>query len=313
MPNLRPPVTTTDAAARLPRAHPRRAARRFALRAADDALPHRQHAPRGDRAREGLRLRPRGQVLPRGRDDATPTPGVTALERVYPALAAMEEQGVVLSLHGEVTDADVDIFDRERVFVERSLDGDRARFSRAARSCSSTSPRAEAAAFVARRAGPTSPRRSRRSISLYSRNALFAGGVRPHLYCLPILKRERHREALRRGGDQRQPEILSRHRFGAARARTRRKTRAAAPAAIPRRSRSRCTPKRSSRRGALDRLEGFASHFGADFYGLPRHGDKVTLEREPWTVPGRISVRRASGRAAARGRDGGLARRVAAA
>ena len=121
--------------------------------------------------------------------------GVTALARAYPALAAMEEHGVVLSVHGEVTDPDVDVFDRERVFVERSLTRDRPRLPGA---------QGRAGAHHHARGGRVRPRRRRPRVAatitpqhlLYSRNAMLAGGVRPHLYCLPILKRETHRAAL---------------------------------------------------------------------------------------------------------------------
>ena len=122
---------------------------------------------------------------------------------------------------------------------------------------------------------------------LHNRNAIFSGGIRPHYYCLPILKRERDRERSARGRDQRQSALFPRHRQRAARARRPRRLPAAAPGCSPRMRRSSCTPRCSRQRGRLDRLEAFASHFGADFYGLPRHEDRITLIKEPWVPPER--------------------------
>jgi dihydroorotase len=208
--------------------------------------------------------------------------GVTALERVYPALAAMEKAGVVLSVHGEVTDADVDVFDRERVFVERWLTAIVRDFP-ALKIVLEHLTTAEAAAFVG-----SAPANIAATITpqhlLYSRNALLVGGVRPHLYCLPILKRERHREALLAAATSGSPKFF----LG---------TDSAPHAAHTKETACGCAGCYSAPVAlglyaeafesvrALDRLEGFASHFGADFYGLPRHDDKVTLKREPWVVP----------------------------
>ena len=254
------------------------------LRAADDALPHGQHEPGGNRGGEGVRASSTRSSTTRRARRPIRTPASPRSQRVYPALAAMEKHGVVLSVHGEVTDADVDIFDRERVFVERSL-------AAIVRDFPGAQDRARAHHDRARPRRSSPPRRPRVAATitpqhlLYSRNALFAGGVRPHLYCLPILKRERHRQAL-------------------VAAATVAATRSSSSAPIPRRTRAHtkenacgCAGCYSApvalalyaeafeAAGALDRLEGFASHFGADFYGLPRNGDKVTLAREPWTVP----------------------------
>ena len=208
---------------------------------------------------------------------------MTALAHAYPALAAMEKHGVVLSVHGEVTDPDIDVFDRERVFIERSL----ARIVRdfpALKIVLEHITTREAAQFV-RAAPATVAATITPQHLLYSRNALFVGGVRPHLYCLPILKRETHRQALVDAAISGRPEILSRHRFGAASRDTPRRPPAAAPAAIRRRRRSSSTRRSSRRPGRSTGSKAFASRFGAAFYGLPPHADTVTLVREPWTVP----------------------------
>ncbi|MBL0289821.1 MAG: dihydroorotase [Betaproteobacteria bacterium] len=208
--------------------------------------------------------------------------GVTALERVYPALTAMEKAGVVLSLHGEVTDPDVDMFDRERVFVDRLLQRIVRDFP-ALRIVLEHITTREAAEFVA-----AAPAHVAATITpqhlLWSRNALFAGGLRPHYYCLPILKRETHRQALLRAATSGSAKYF----LGTDSAPHARPTKEhgcgcagcySAHAAIE------LYAEAFDAAGALDRLEGFASFFGADFYRLPRNRDTITLVREPWTVP----------------------------
>lgn len=208
--------------------------------------------------------------------------GVTAIERMLPALSALQKHGLVLSLHGEVTDPDVDMFDRERVFVERHLTRIVRDFPALKIVLEHVTTR-EAAEFVA-----AAPANVAATITpqhlLWSRNALFAGGLHPHFYCLPILKRETHRRALVKAATSGNPKFF----LGTDSAPHARHTKEgaccgagcySAPLALP------LYAEAFENAGALDRLEGFASHFGADFYGLPRHRDTVTLVREPWTVP----------------------------
>jgi len=208
--------------------------------------------------------------------------GVTALPRAYAALAAMEAQGMVLSLHGEVTDADVDIFDRERIFVERSLTAIVRDFP-GLRIVLEHITTSDAAAFVAAAPATVAATITPQHL-LYSRNALFAGGMRPHRFCLPILKREAHRKALVAAATSGSPKYFlgtdsapharqaKENACGCAGCYT-------APVALP------LYAEAFDAAGALDRLEGFASRHGADFYGLPRNVERVTLRRESWTVP----------------------------
>ena len=208
--------------------------------------------------------------------------GVTAIERAYPAFEAMQEHGLVLSLHGEVTDPAVDVFDREQVFVERHL----ARIVRefpALRIVLEHVTTREAAAFVAAATANVAATITPQHL-LWSRNALFAGGLRPHLYCMPVLKREAHREALVKAAISGSPKFF----LGTDSAPHSRQAKESAccgagcysaPLALP------LYAEAFENAGALDRLEGFASHFGADFYGLPRNADTITLVRESWTVP----------------------------
>jgi dihydroorotase len=208
--------------------------------------------------------------------------GVTSLARAYRALAALEREGVVLSVHGEVTDADVDVFDRERVFVDREL----ARIVRdfpALRIVLEHVTTQDAAEFV--RAAPASVAATiTPQHLLYSRNALFAGGLRPHLYCLPVLKRERHRAALVAAATSGSPKFFlgtdsaphargaKEHACGCAGCYS-------APVALA------LYAEAFEDAGALDRLEGFASFNGPAFYGLPRNSGSITLVRETSRVP----------------------------
>ena len=281
MPNLRPPVTTTEAALRyrerILRALPSGSRFRplMTLYLTDNTEPAEIAKAKVSGVVHAVKYYPAGATT---NSDS----GVTALERAYPALAAMEKHGLVLSLHGEATDRDIDIFDRERAFVERSLAAIVRDFP-ALRIVLEHITTAEAAAFVA-----AAPANVAATITpqhlLYSRNALLAGGIRPHLYCLPILKRESHREALVTAAISGNPKFF----LGTDSAPHERHTKEdacgcagcySAPVALP------LYAEAFDNAAALDRLEGFASHFGADFYGLPRNADKVTLRRESWTVP----------------------------
>jgi dihydroorotase len=201
---------------------------------------------------------------------------------VYPVLEAMERESIVLCVHGEVTDAGVDVFDRERVFVDRELSAIVRDFPGLRIVVEHVTTR-EAVQFVtdagANVAATITPQHL-----LYSRNALFAGGLRPHWYCLPVLKRENHRRALVSAATSGNPKFFlgtdsapharhtKEHGCGCAGCYT-------APIALP------LYAEAFEDAGALERLEGFASWFGADFYRLPRNVDLVTLVREPMTVP----------------------------
>jgi dihydroorotase len=208
--------------------------------------------------------------------------GVTALARAHPALAAMEREGIVLSIHGEVTEPDVDVFDRERVFVERELTAIVRDFP-GLRVVLEHITTAEAAAFVTA-APPTVAATITPQHLAWSRNALFAGGLRPHLYCLPVLKRERHRGALLAAAASGNPKFflgtdsaphakgMKENACGCAGCYS-------APVALP------LYAEAFESANALDRLEGFASLHGPAFYGLPPNADSITLVRESWRVP----------------------------
>ncbi|MCU0977417.1 MAG: dihydroorotase [Steroidobacteraceae bacterium] len=281
MPNLKPPVTTTAQAAayrdRIVAALP--AGRSFeplmTLYLTDNTPPEEIDRARASGFVCGVKYYPAGATT---NSDS----GVTDLDRVFPVLARMEEAGVVLQLHGEVTDSDVDIFDREQAFIERHLARIVERFPRLRIVLEHVTTRA-GVEFV-RAAGPQVAATLTPQHLLLDRNAMLAGGIRPHLYCLPILKRARDREALIEAATSGSPKFF----LGTDSAPHARHTKEAscgcagvfsAHAAIE------LYAEAFEEAGALDRLEGFASRFGADFYGLPRNADSITLVREAWQPP----------------------------
>jgi dihydroorotase len=208
--------------------------------------------------------------------------GVTDLRKIYPVLEAMQREGVLLLVHGEVTTADIDLFDREAVFIERHLMPLRRDFP-GLKIVMEHITTAEAVQYVSAADSHLAATITVHHL-LYNRNAIFTGGIRPHYYCLPVLKRETHRQALvlaATSGDPRfflgtdsapHPAHLKEHATGCAGCYT-------AHAAIE------MYAEAFDQAGALDKLEGFASWFGADFYGLPRNTDRITLRRENWTPP----------------------------
>jgi len=281
MPNLKPPVTTTGQAG---------AYRERILRA---LAPGRRFEPLmtlyltdATDAREIAAAKASGIVhavkyYPAGATTNSDS-GVTSLERAYHALAAMEKHGIVLSVHGEVTDPDVDVFDRERVFLERSLTRIVRDFP-ALKVVLEHITTSEAATFV-RSAPATVAATITPQHLLYSRNALFAGGVRPHLYCLPILKRETHRAALVAAATSGNAKFFL-GTDSAPHARHTKENACGCAGCFSASVALELYAEAFDAAGALDRLEGFASRFGAAFYGLPPHADTVTLVRSPWTVP----------------------------
>jgi dihydroorotase len=194
----------------------------------------------------------------------------------------MERHGVVLSVHGEVTDPGVDIFDRERVFIERHLAAIVHDFP-ALRVVLEHVTTQDAADFVlAARDGVAATITPQHL--LYSRNALFAGGLRPHFYCMPILKRESHRLALVAAATSGSPKFFL-GTDSAPHEKHRKESSCCGAGCYTAHAALELYAEAFEDAGALDRLEAFASFFGADFYGLPRNAGRVTLSRDPWTVP----------------------------
>ena len=286
MPNLKPPVTTTAMAA----------AYRERILA---AVPHGvdfeplmvlylTDNTKADEIRRavdsgfvhGVKLYPAGATT---NSDA----GVTNLQRCMGALEAMQALGLPLLIHGEVTDADIDLFDREAVFIDeilqplrRQLPGLRIVFEHITTK--------DAADYVREAEGDMAATITAHHL-LYNRNALFKGGMRPHYYCLPVLKREIHRQALvtaATSGNPRfflgtdsapHPKGLKEHACGCAGCYT-------ALHAME------LYTQVFEQADALDKLEGFASFYGPDFYRLPRNSGTLTLKRESWSIPDELKL-----------------------
>jgi dihydroorotase len=208
--------------------------------------------------------------------------GVTEVSRVYPALQAMERQELPLLVHGEVTDADVDVFDRERVFVERTLSRIARDFPGLRIVLEHVTTR-EAVEFVIAASGNIAATITPQHL-LWSRNALLAGGVRPHLYCLPVPKRETHRRAVLQAATSGNAKFFL-GTDSAPHAKTAKEAACGCAGCYSAHAALELYAEAFEAEGALHRLEAFASFHGADFYRLPRNGDTVTLRREAWMVP----------------------------
>ena len=280
MPNLKPPVTTAAQAVayreRILAAVP--AGLRFeplmTLYLTDNTPPEEIR-----RAREAgvvaLKLYPAGATT---NSDA----GVTDVRRTYSTLEAMQREGLLLLVHGEVTDADIDLFDREAVFIDRVMQPLRRDFPELKVVFEHITTQ-EAAQYVAGADERTAATITAHHL-LYNRNALFIGGMRPHFYCLPVLKREVHRQALVAAATSGSPKFfLGTDSAPHAAALKEQSVCGAgcftAPAALE------LYAEAFEAVGALKQLEAFASLHGPAFYGLPPNTDRVTLKREPWALP----------------------------
>ncbi len=281
MPNLRPPVTTTAMAI----AYRQRIVEALPAGCSFDPLMTlylTDNTPPGevDRALDsgavyGFKYYPAGATT---NSDS----GVTALERTFAVLERMEERGLVLQVHGEVTDPEVDVFDRERAFIDQRLSVIVRRYPRL-RLVFEHVTTLDAVQFVEAQGDHVAATITPQHL-LLNRNALFAGGLRPHHYCLPVLKRERDRRALLEAATSGSPRYF----LGTDSAPHGRHDKESdcgcagvfsAPCAIE------LYAEAFDEAGALDRLEGFASLHGADFYGLPRNAGSITLLRQARRVP----------------------------
>jgi len=284
MPNLKPPVTTAAQAL----------AYRDRIRAAvppgsqfeplmtlylTDNLPADEVLRAKEAGVVALKLYPAGATT---NSDA----GVTDLRKTYKTLEAMQRAGLPLLVHGEVTAPEIDLFDREAVFIDSQLIPLRRDFPELKIVFEHITTR-EAAQYVQQADRFIAATLTAHHL-LYNRNAIFTGGIRPHYYCLPVLKRESHRLALVQAATSGSPKFflgtdsaphpvhLKEHASGCAGCYT-------AHAAME------LYAEAFDLAGALDKLEGFASFHGADFYGLPRNSGRITLQRQSWTPPERFA------------------------
>ncbi|MBT9613804.1 MAG: dihydroorotase [Burkholderiales bacterium] len=285
MPNLKPPVTTTELAreyrARIVAATPPGA--RFeplmTLYLTDNTSPNEIRTAKMSGLIHGVKYYPAGATT---NADA----GVTVISRCYDALAAMEEVGLPLLIHGEVTNPHVDVFDREQVFIDNVLEPLAARFPRLKIVLEHITTR-QAVDFV-----KAAPDNIAATITahhlLYNRNAMFAGGMRPHLYCLPVLKREEHRWVLLAAATSGNPKFFL-GTDSAPHSKHAKESACGCAGIYSAHAAIELYAEAFESANALGKLEAFASFYGADFYGLPRNADTITLVKEEWDVPSELA------------------------
>jgi dihydroorotase len=285
MPNLKPPVTTTELAGayrqRILAALPEGMSFQplMTLYLTDNTPPDEIRRAKDSGFVHAVKLYPAGATT---NSDA----GVTDLRKCYKTLEVMQEVGMPFLVHGEVTSPEIDLFDREAVFIDTVMKPLRADMPEL-KVVFEHITTSDAAAYVAEASGPIAATITAHHL-LYNRNEIFKGGIRPHYYCLPVLKRETHRQALVKAATSGSPRFflgtdsaphakgVKEHACGCAGCYT-------ALHAME------LYAQAFDQVGALDKLEGFASFFGPDFYQLPRNAGSMTLKRESWTLPNELS------------------------
>jgi dihydroorotase len=284
MPNLRPPVTTTALAleyrSRLLAALPMGAKFEplMTLYLTDNTSAEEIRKAKQSGFVHAVKLYPAGATT---NSDA----GVTDLRKTYAALEEMQRCGMPLLVHGEVTDSNIDIFDREAVFIERvlqpllkDLPNLRVVFEHITTQ--------DAAQFVLGAADNIAATITAHHL-LYNRNAMLVGGIRPHYYCLPVLKRETHREALVKAATSGSKKFFL-GTDSAPHAQHTKENACGCAGCYTAHAAIELYAEAFASAGALNKLEGFASFYGADYYGLPRNSEIVTLRKEEWQVPATI-------------------------
>lgn len=290
MPNLKPPVTTTALALayreRILAALP--AGMKFeplmTLYLTDNTSPDEIRRAKDNGLVHAVKFYPAGATT---NSDA----GVTDLRLCYPALEEMQKCGLPFSIHGEVTDPMVDVFDREEVFIERVLQPLRAAMPELKIVFEHITTR-HAADYVRTERGPIAATITPQHL-LYNRNAIFQGGIRPHFYCLPVLKREIHRQGLVQAAISGNPRFFlgtdsAPHLKGA------KENDCGCAGCFTALHAMELYAQAFDQAGALNKLEGFASIFGPTFYQLPINADKLTLQRSDWIVPEELPVANAT-------------------
>lgn len=281
MPNLKPPVTTAERAVayhqRIMKALPDGSDFQplMTLYLTDSTSPGEISRAKNCGVVFAVKLYPAGATT-------NADSGVTQIQKTYSALAAMENYGLPLLVHGEVTDPSIDVFDREKVFIDQQLIPLSKQFPNLKIVFEHITTK-DAVDFVLD-AGDNIAATITPQHLLLNRNAMLVGGIHPHNYCLPVLKRETHREALVAAAISGNAKFFlgtdsAPHSKGAKESACGCAGIYSAHAALE------LYATAFDQADALDKLEGFASHFGADFYGLPRNTDSITLERQEQTVP----------------------------
>lgn len=286
MPNLKPPIVTTEQAAAyrtaILEARPRESTWQplMTLYLTKATSPGEIDSATSSGFIHGVKYYPAGATT---HSEA----GVTDIDSVSAVLERMEKNGLPLLIHGEVTDPEVDIFDREAVFIDRVLAPLMQRFSELKIVLEHITT-SEAVQFVgeadSRLAATITPQHL-----LFNRNQLLSGGIRPHYYCLPVLKRDSHQKALINAATSGSPKYFL-GTDSAPHGRHDKETACGCAGCYSHHAAIELYSEVFETAGALDKLEAFASFYGADFYGLPRNSDTVTLRKSPWQLPESCSL-----------------------
>ncbi len=281
MPNLKPPITSTDLAEayrqRILQALPQNSSFEplMTLYMTDNLSVQEVRKAKASGIVKAVKLYPAGATT---NSDS----GVTDIRKLYPVIEEMQKLGLPLLVHAEVTDAAIDIFDREKAFIQRHMEPLVRDFPELPLVFEHVTTQ-DAVAFVGTASAKVAATITAHHL-LYNRNAMLAGGIRPHYYCLPILKRERHQQALIDAATSGDPKFFL-GTDSAPHAQHAKECSCGCAGCYTAHAAIELYAEAFERAGALDKLEGFASHFGADFYGLPRNQGTITLEKMPWEVP----------------------------
>ena len=283
MPNLKPPVVTTDRAlayrVRILAALPVPLKSGFeplmTLYLTDNTSPAEIIRAKASGVVHGVKLYPAGATT---NADA----GVTDIAKCYAALEAMEQNNLPLLVHGEVTDSAVDVFDKEKVFIDRILAPLTQRFPNLRIVFEHVTTR-DAVAFVKQASKQVAATITAHHL-LLNRNAIFQGGIRPHYFCLPVLKREIHRQVLLEAATSGNPKFFL-GTDSAPHSQANKENACGCAGIFTAHAAIELYATAFEQAGALDKLEAFASFYGADFYQLPRNSSYITLKKENWTVP----------------------------
>jgi dihydroorotase len=284
MPNLKTPVTTVAAASayrdRILAALPPGTDFEplMTLYLTDNTTPQEIHKAKASSAVKAVKYYPAGATT---NSDA----GVTEIGKCTDVLSVMSETGIPLLIHGEVTDPKIDVFDREKVFIERTLIGVLQKFPRLKIVLEHITT-ANAVKFVLSAPDTVAATITAHHL-LMNRNDIFSGGIRPHNYCLPILKREEHRQALIKAATSGNPKFFL-GTDSAPHSRRSKETACGCAGIYTAHAALELYAEAFDAAGSLDKLEGFASFHGADFYGLARNQRRMTLVKSAWVVPDEI-------------------------
>ena len=284
MPNLKPAVVTTDMAlayrGRILAALPRgmHFEPLMTLYLTDNTVPAEIIEAGRSGAIQAVKYYPAGATT-------NSAAGVTDIARCYATLETMERVGMPLLVHGEVTDPEVDVFDKEKIFLERVLIPITQRFPRLRIVFEHITTR-EAVEFVKNASSNIAATVTAHHL-LLNRNALFQGGIRPHHYCLPVLKRETHRRTLIEAATSGNPKFFL-GTDSAPHSRSAKETVCGCAGIYTAHAAIELYAEAFEQAGALDKLEAFASFHGADFYQLPRNKESITLKKENWSVPSQL-------------------------